>query len=235
MTTNIYILKLQNGKYYVGKTNNIEQRIKQHKNGNATSWTTKHKFISVEKIIPDANIFDEDKYTKIYMDKYGIDNVRGGSYVSEQLDDIQKYSLQKEFWGAKNLCTKCGRSTHFIKNCYAKTDINGCKIFDLDDNSEKEYIYVCNFCDEEFIDEIKCISHEKYCKSKQKISKKCYNCGKRGHYANNCHIDFDDNSDDNDNSDNSDNSENNITLNNLIYSKCYIFNTFYINNCIAIA
>ena len=39
MTTNIYILKLENNKYYVGKTDNLEQRKQQHLNGSASSWT----------------------------------------------------------------------------------------------------------------------------------------------------------------------------------------------------
>ena len=37
--TNIYILKLQQGKYYVGKTDNLEKRKQQHINGTACSWT----------------------------------------------------------------------------------------------------------------------------------------------------------------------------------------------------
>jgi predicted GIY-YIG superfamily endonuclease len=38
ITTNIYILKLQGGKYYVGKTNNIERRKQEHINGTASTW-----------------------------------------------------------------------------------------------------------------------------------------------------------------------------------------------------
>ena len=37
-TTNIYILKLQGGKYYVGKTNDLERRKQEHINGTASSW-----------------------------------------------------------------------------------------------------------------------------------------------------------------------------------------------------
>ena len=164
--TNIYILKLQHGKYYVGKTDNIEKRIQQHINGTC-SWTKKYKLILVEQIIPNASDFDEDKYTKEYMDKFGIDNVRGGSYVTEELDEGDKYSIQREIWGAKNLCKQCGRSGHFIKSCTFEKDVNGISIV----------IYECEYCEDEFDTKELCEKHEKYCKSKKTIVIKTYfNC-----------------------------------------------------------
>jgi len=173
--TNIYILKLQCGKYYVGKSDNLEKRKQEHINGTASKWTKKYKPISIEKIIPNCSDFDEDKYTKEYMHKFGIDNVRGGSYVTEELDEDQYYLIQKEIWAAKNLCTQCGRSGHFVKSCSAKTDINGNSLFKWE----------CEYCEEVFDKEDECEKHEKYCKSKKTISIKTYlNSGKTGHYAN---------------------------------------------------
>ena len=32
--------------------------------------------------------FDEDKYTIEYMYEYAIDNVRGGIYITETLDEL---------------------------------------------------------------------------------------------------------------------------------------------------
>jgi len=177
--TNIYILKLQHGKYYVGKSENLEKRKQEHINGTASTWTKKHPLISVEQIIPNASDFDEDKYTKIYMDKFGIDNVRGGSYVTDELDELEKYTIQREIWGAKNLCKQCGRNGHFIKDCCAKTDINGNKV--------DVWSWECEYCDEEFDNEDECAKHERYCKTKKIIKiKTCFDCGETGHYANEC-------------------------------------------------
>jgi hypothetical protein len=181
--TNIYILKLQHGKYYVGKTDNIEQRKQQHINGTACSWTKKYPPISVDKIIHNASDFDEDKYTKEYMALYGIDNVRGGTYVTEELDEVQHYTVQKEIWGAKNLCTQCGRDGHFVKNCYSSKDVNGNDICESDTD-----IWECEYCDKEFETEYSCEKHERYCKNKNiNSSIICYRCGRSGHKSPDCY------------------------------------------------
>ena len=46
----IYILKLSNNKYYIGKSNNIFIRYRQHLNGNGSFWTKKYKPLYIEKI-----------------------------------------------------------------------------------------------------------------------------------------------------------------------------------------
>ncbi len=113
----IYILKLESSKYYVGKTNNIEQRYKYHQNGTACQWTKLYPPVSILKTIENCSVFDEDKYVKEYMLIYGIDNVRGGSYVEEKLSDNQKEFIQRELWAASDCCTKCGSSDHFVSQC----------------------------------------------------------------------------------------------------------------------
>ena len=184
--TNIYILKLEQGKYYIGKAHNPIERYREHLNGCGSSWTQKYPPISLEEVIPNASPFDEDKYTKIYMEKYGIDNVRGGTYVSEVLDDIQLENLKKEIWGAKDKCTRCGRSTHFVKDCYAKTDVYGNPI----DQSEKyEEVWVCQTCNGEFSTQAQCLNHEKFCKpaNQQDWNRdNCHRCGRSSHVAKDC-------------------------------------------------
>jgi predicted GIY-YIG superfamily endonuclease len=114
----IYILKLKEGKYYIGKTKNIEKRWNEHLIGEGSGWTKKYKPVLLMKIIVSTSHFDEDKYVKEYMAKYGINNVRGGTYSNIELDDNSISVLEKEIRHSKNLCTRCGRDTHFIKDCY---------------------------------------------------------------------------------------------------------------------
>jgi predicted GIY-YIG superfamily endonuclease len=141
--TTIYVLRLQGGKYYVGKTENPQKRFQEHKDGRGSSWTRLYPPIGIYKLQQNASPFDEDKVTKEMMAKYGIDNVRGGSYVTEELDEVQEEALRRELWAAQDCCTNCGRKGHFVKDCYARTDVSGNRLDDSEDEeSEEEVILV---------------------------------------------------------------------------------------------
>ena len=57
MTTNIYVLRLEGGRYYVGKTDNVPQRFQQHLQGQGSTWTKKYKPVSLVKTIKNVSAF----------------------------------------------------------------------------------------------------------------------------------------------------------------------------------
>lgn len=113
----IYILQLTGKNWYVGKTSNLDKRYLQHLRGEGSAWTRKYPPLQIFETIENANIFDEDKYVKIYMSKYGINRVRGGSYISINLSKSQIQNLEREIRMARNECLNCGKQGHFAKNC----------------------------------------------------------------------------------------------------------------------
>ena len=120
MSTSIYILKLEEGNYYVGKSDNPAQRFIQHINGEGAAWTKKYRPLKLLNIHENQSPFDEDKYVKIMMEKYGIDKVRGGTYVQDKLSAGQEEMLKKEIRGATDCCTHCGKEGHFVASCRVK-------------------------------------------------------------------------------------------------------------------
>lgn len=151
--TNLYVLKLEGGRRYVGKSENPQKRIQQHFDGKGSVWTKKHKPISVEKIIPNVSHFDEDKVTKEMMSKYGIDKVRGGSYTSEKLSTSQKTHLEHEINGASDACYNCGSKGHFANNCKSSEYYDDSDNSDeySDEHSDEEEISTKNITIQKFI------------------------------------------------------------------------------------
>jgi len=113
----IYILKLFEDKWYIGKTNNLQKRLKSHYEGRGSEFTKIYKVEKLYNYFEMKSIFDEDNTVKEYMIKYGIDNVRGGSYSNVILEPETKVFLQREIYQARDLCFKCGSSSHFASKC----------------------------------------------------------------------------------------------------------------------
>lgn len=115
-TTFIYVLKCQNDKYYVGRTIRPLSRYREHLQGKGSEWTRLYPVIKKVHEIEGDN-FDEDKITKMYMMKYGIENVRGGSYSNIILSQDQINCLTKEIRNASDACFHCGSTSHYARHC----------------------------------------------------------------------------------------------------------------------
>lgn len=126
MPTNVYVLKLQHGKYYVGKTTDTESRIYEHFSGYGSEWTALHRPLSVMHVYNGVAASDEDKITKEYMDKYGWQNVRGGSYCNIDLREQDLNDKRREVLGELDRCLRCGRQGHWAKDCYASSEVYVC-------------------------------------------------------------------------------------------------------------
>jgi hypothetical protein len=163
----------------------MEERYFQHTSGKGSLWTKLHRPIKIEKKYDDCDIFDEDKYVKKYMAMYGIDKVRGGSYVTEKLNEEQIKTIQKEINASMDLCVNCGNPGHFIKDCNLNKDFHFNKELLKTLENDK---FACQFCKKEFDSQKGKTYHENiHCKSKNLVQiKTCFECNKTGHYSNEC-------------------------------------------------
>lgn len=127
MATYIYVLKLTECCYYVGKTKDVKTRYKQHCEGKyGAAWTRLHAPLELIESYESSDIFEETRKTKELMAIHGINKVRGGAYTTIELDQSTIDFIQQEIWSAQDKCTRCGNDSHHILECRARWDINGC-------------------------------------------------------------------------------------------------------------
>ena len=166
----IYALKLKYNKYYVGKTENPKFRLDSHFNSNGSSWTKKYNPIQVVELVPNCDNFDEDKYTLKYMKKYGIYNVRGGSFCKEHLSKENVTMIKKMINSSTDKCYKCGESGHFATNCN--------KLY------QQEMSWFCEYCNKQFKTKKGAQCHENlYCKVKKSMNKIIVNDSEQEYYS----------------------------------------------------
>ena len=84
-TEYIYVWELEENKYYIGWSENLSRRLKEHSNDDGAKWTQKYKPIKIIEICL-GNKDLENKKTLEYMKKFGWENVRGGSWCKVEMN-----------------------------------------------------------------------------------------------------------------------------------------------------
>lgn len=121
----VYVLKLEDDKYYVGESTNVEKRIWAHKNDNGSAWTKKHEVEAQISGVEVTNNFNELAQTLEMMRVYGIDNVRGSLFTKPfPLDRFEKIMAAQLYCELHGYCRKCGSNDHFVGNCKEDKVVN---------------------------------------------------------------------------------------------------------------
>lgn len=148
----VYVLKLNNGKYYVGMSErSVKKRIAEHVRFSSacSEFVKMHSnadpnniqyCVPLSRRNPDLPGWEQTE-TLIAMTHFGIDNVRGFTWARDTLDINNYISLREQFAGRFNFCYKCGCEGHFIKRCTNTRKARWKEILDdkIDALKQKEY------------------------------------------------------------------------------------------------
>jgi predicted GIY-YIG superfamily endonuclease len=99
----IYVLRLVDDRYYVGRTGNILRRIEEHFTGVGSIYTMKYNPIKVIEVTEELSNQDERNKTLEVMSKYGWKKVRGACWCSLE---INKPKERYDVYNKNNKC--CG-------------------------------------------------------------------------------------------------------------------------------
>ena len=125
----VYCLTDSDGKIYVGKSENIPERINDHKMGDGTRFLGQN----LQRIAPETTPIPSDleswerNETLTRMYKHGIENVRGWMFTTKRLSDDQRQYAFSQICEKFDLCRKCGRDSHFVDSCFAKSKADWAK------------------------------------------------------------------------------------------------------------
>lgn len=128
----VYVLQLQKDYFYVGKSFNIEERIKQHMQHDMFEGDYKGAYCARNIIrrvnpltvsIPNDLEAWERAETLERMYEHGIHKVRGWMFTLPVLTRDMWDSAFRQICERFDLCRKCGAKGHFIQSCAAKDRI----------------------------------------------------------------------------------------------------------------
>jgi hypothetical protein len=126
----IYVLRLDSKptpSFYVGKATDIVHRIQQHTDGEGAYCITGEPFTRIEPLTK-GSVDDMESWERnevlTRMHEFGIDNVRGWMYTLKTMPMEQKMHAFDEICEKFDFCRKCGRNSHFIRDCHSmSTDL----------------------------------------------------------------------------------------------------------------
>ena len=128
----IYLLQLQQNKYYVGYTKYQKLNLDTFK---PNKWIRKYPIVKVLKYVSTRKYF-LNYYVRSYMLYYGFDNLRGGKYTRIKLRKktikwIEKHThnLITPKISILQMCLKCGNPGHNSSQCFYYKDFSSYDLY----------------------------------------------------------------------------------------------------------
>lgn len=128
----IYVLELEGGRVYVGKSHNVSRRVKQHMRGRGAAFTKYNP--PTGRLLPRLGSLSgegdgpERDETLRQMAALGVDRVRGWKHTGKTIDFRSCMEIESDMRELFDLCRRCGSPEHFAKECKATRDRHGLTI-----------------------------------------------------------------------------------------------------------
>ena len=182
----VYVLELQDGCFYVGKTDDFERRMEEHRRGLGSRWTQRHAFVRCchREEVPAAHSSGlETKTTASEMLDKGVNCVRGAGLCHDRdytLADMELlvgpigHALELNFDTVRTLIRP------ELERASVATASNGAA------PREVGFQWECNYCPQSFPTAAILDHHTTDC-LRRVYGRECFRCLRRdGHWAADC-------------------------------------------------
>lgn len=120
----VYVLELEKGRVYVGKSGDVDRRLKQHMAGTGAEFTK--LFRPTGRLLPRLGDLEgsgdgpERDETLRQMHVRGMDKVRGWRYCAKTLGKEDRADIEANLRELHDLCRSCGSPGHMARYCPKK-------------------------------------------------------------------------------------------------------------------
>jgi len=118
----VYVLEFPCGMRYVGKSNNIDARINQHKRKEVAATSYMHgtprelPLLSPHSLHQDHESWERNEFLA-QAQTFGAENVRGWKYTSPTINEDDFDNIASELCEKYDCCRICGMKGHFANQC----------------------------------------------------------------------------------------------------------------------
>ena len=170
----IYILQLTCGKYFVGKSRDVEHTYAYYECGFGPKWIQTYNPVRILETHPVKSGTDVLDTTLALMKKHGLDSVRHYGCAEMRIPDYEEQAIRFLMHAPPDACVKCHATGHKAGECTQPENTS----------------WACQWCVSDYPNRYACEQHEKGCRPpKEDPDAKdwCSRCGRLYHTADRCY------------------------------------------------